>query len=200
MKTWLYSRVSTDEQGNGLDLQTQRLTQEAQRRGWEFEVREEHASGKSIVGRPIFSALLRELKPGDRLMVTSLTRLSRSVVDFARLLDLAARGRWSLMVVDMDLDTSTAMGQVIANVLMAFSQYERQLIVERTKAGMAQVKARGVQLGHPSTVPPDVKERIRQLRARGLPWRVITDQLNAAAIPGPAGGRWYPTSVRRHCG
>lgn len=72
---------------------------------------------------------------------------------------------------------------------------------EQTIAGLARAKSRGVQLGHPSTVPNSTKLLIANLRAEGLAWRLVVDHLNANAVPTPSGiGRWHPTSAKRHNG
>ena len=65
------------------------------------------------------------------------------------------------------------------------------------REGLAIVKARGVKLGHPSPVAEEIRQRIVHLRDTGLSWQAVVDRLDADGVPGPAGGVWHPTSVRR---
>ncbi|MGA2112712.1 MAG: recombinase family protein [Anaerolineales bacterium] len=204
MKAICYARVSTTDQVNGIEAQIQALRQAAERHGWQYSIVQEEASGRTLGGRPVLMQALRELDAGDRLIVTTLSRLSRSVVDFGNILDRASRDGWGLVVCDMggqELDTASAVGAFAARMLVEVAQLERELIAERTRAALQQVKARGVQLGHPSTVSPETKERIRALRESGMSWREVTKALNDEGVPSPSGkGKWYLTSVRRHCG
>lgn len=198
MATYLLARTSTDQQDNGLEAQVERLQAEAARRGWQAETIREHASGKAMKARPVFQDLLTRLQAGDRLVVTSLSRLSRSVKDFANILEMAAAENFSIVVLDMDLDTSSAAGRAVAGVMVVFAQLERELNSERTIAALAHVKAQGRQLGHPSQVPSKTTDKITAYRKQGMTLQAIADKLNDAGVPGPAGGKWYPNSVRRH--
>jgi DNA invertase Pin-like site-specific DNA recombinase len=202
-----YVRTSTDEQRNGADAQRARLTAEAGRRGWALDVAEEHASGKTLARRPVLRAVLDWLDAGDAdlLAVTRLDRLVRSTADFAAILDRAARRRWSIAVLDMGggdaLDTSSATGRAMARMVVVMAELERELIGERTREGLAVVRARGVQLGKPSTVPREVRERIAAMRSEGLGTRSVAARLNAEGVPAPSGrprARWHSTSVARH--
>ena len=198
MTTYLLARTSTDQQDNGLEAQVERLQAEAARRGWQAEIIREHASGKTMKARPVFQDLLTRLQAGDRLVVTSLSRLSRSVKDFANILEMAAAKNFGIVVLDMDLDTSSAAGRAVAGVMVVFAQLERELNSERTIAALAHVKAQGKQLGHPSKVTAKVANKITAYRAQGMTLRAIADKLNADGVPGPAGGKWHANSVRRH--
>ena len=89
-------------------------------------------------------------------MAAKLDRLSRSVVDFGNLLDDARKQKWSVVVLDFDLNTTTAVGRMLAGMVVQFAQFEREVIGERTRAALAAKKATGAQLGHPSIIPADV--------------------------------------------
>jgi DNA invertase Pin-like site-specific DNA recombinase len=200
MKVFLYARTSTDEQTNGMESQVGQLETEATKRGWEdIAVVREHASGKSLARRPLLHGVLVQLDAsGGILMTTKIDRLSRSMLDYASLLERSRKKGWAIVSLDLNLDTSTAVGQCMAHVVVAFAQMERQLISERTKAGLAVVKAKGVELGHKSTVPEATKERIAQLRDARVSWRNITKILNAENVSAPNGkGVWHTTSVVR---
>lgn len=199
MHVFLYARTSTEEQQNGIESQVTTLKAEATKRDWKAAtVLQEHASGKSLARRPILQSALKKLDAeGGLLVTTKIDRLSRSMLDYASLLERSRNAGWAIVSLDLSMDTTTAAGQCMAHVVVAFAQMERQLISERTKAGLAVVKSKGVQLGHPSTVPNGTKRRIATLRGASKSWQTIADQLNKERVPGPAGGDWLPTSARR---
>lgn len=199
MRVFLYARTSTEEQQNGIESQVATLEAEALKRGWSgARTFQEHASGKSLARRPVLQSLLKTLDAhGGLLVTTKIDRLSRSMLDYASLLERSRKMGWAIISLDLSLDTSTAVGQCMAHVVVAFAQMERQLISERTKAGLAVVKSKGVRLGHPSTVPETTARRIATLRDSGFSWRQISEALNTESVPGPAGGEWQPASARR---
>lgn len=198
-----YTRVSTDEQSrNGTSLAGQReaIAAECRRRGWKLvEVREDAGfSGKSL-RRPGIRAALETVESGraDALVVSKLDRLTRSLRDFTALLERARRHGWALTVLDADVDTSTAAGEAMANVIGVFAQFERRRIGERTAEGIAKRRAEGQPWGRERAVPPKVAARIRRLRSRGWSFQRIADRLNAEGVPTAHGGRqWWPSSVR----
>jgi DNA invertase Pin-like site-specific DNA recombinase len=134
------------------------------------------------------------------LVVTKLDRLTRSVADFEAILRRSERGGWNVIILDMGghmLDTSTAMGKMHVQMLAVFAEFERASISERTRAGLAVVKANGKQLGRPTTISDAARGRILELRDAGLSWQAIADRLDADGVPGANGGRWTPITVRR---
>src|SRR3954469_1559273 len=200
-----YRRASTREQGDsglGLDAQLRKLRAEAAHRGWTV-VEDFHdvASGKGTNGRLGLKQALAALKrhDADVLVVSKLDRLSRSVADFARLMEQARRERWAVVALDLNIDTTTATGELMANMLAALAQWERRLISERTKDALAEKKDQGVQLGKPSPLPIETLRMIRKLRKRGLGARRITAWLNQRDVPTPsgAGKEWHVTQVQR---
>jgi DNA invertase Pin-like site-specific DNA recombinase len=149
--------------------------------------------------RPGVQEALRALEAGEAkaLVVAKLDRLSRSMLDFAALMATAQKQSWALVALDCAVDTSTPAGEAMAHVLATFGQFERRLISQRTREALAVKKASGVRLGRPPTVPMAVVRRIQRLRARGLSFRVIADELNEARVPTAQGGRqWYAATVR----
>lgn len=199
-----YIRVSTDEQGRsglGLDAQRETLHAEAQRQGWQLEIRaEQPASGKSIKGRPVLADALADLKRGDAdaLAVAKLDRLSRNVHDLSGWLETATRQGWDLIALDLRIDTSTAIGAAMAQVAATFSELERKRIGERTRDALAAKKAQGVRLGRPSTLSSPVVSRIVTEHARGATLTAIAAGLQADSVPTAQGGRrWYPATIRK---
>jgi DNA invertase Pin-like site-specific DNA recombinase len=198
-----YTRVSTEEQsrnGTSLDGQREVIAAECRRRGWNLvEVREDASfSGKSL-RRPGIRAALEAVESGraDTLIVSRLDRLTRSLRDFTALLERARREGWALTIMDADVDTSTAAGEAMANVIGVFAQFERRRIGERTAEGIAKRRAAGQRWGRERAVPAKVAARIRRLRSRGWSYPRIADRLNQEGVATGHGGRkWWPSTVR----
>lgn len=195
-----YVRVSTNKQEIGPEVQIATLTEEAARRGWTLELRrEDAASAKSLSGRPVLAGALADLKAGhaDVLAVAKLDRLSRSVADFARILEDAERQRWHVVCVDLGVDTTTITGRAMAHVTATFAEMERRRIAERTREGMARIKAAHPDrhMGRPVTLSATAEARIHELRAAGASHRAIADTLTAEGVPTGRGGQWWPATV-----
>ena len=143
-----YSRVSTTDQAtSGLGLEAQRSTMATycQHKGWATTAAtDEGASGKTM-NRPGLMAALEALDRGDAdvLVVATLDRLSRSIVDFVAIQERAAKRGWSFVLLDLDVDTTTPTGEMMATVMAAVAQLERKLIGQRTSKAMQAKKARG---------------------------------------------------------
>lgn len=196
-----YTHVSTEEQAvSGLGLADQRgvIDAEAQRRGWTDVVHlaDEGYSAKNL-SRPAIGEALAMLSSGAAsvLVVSKLDRLSRSLLDFAALMERAAKEGWQLVVLDLNVDTTTPSGQLVAHVMGAFAQYERQLIGARTSAALQQKKRQGARLGRPRMLPASVVERICQERAQGGSLRAIAAGLTADAVPTAKGGLVWQVST-----
>jgi DNA invertase Pin-like site-specific DNA recombinase len=197
-----YLRVSTEDQAqSGLGLADQRtvIDREAQRRDWPAVtfLSDEGVSAKNLE-RPAIADALGRLRTGQAslLVVSKLDRLSRSLLDFATLMDQAQREGWELVVLDLALDTTTPSGRLMANVMASFAEYERHLIGQRTSAALQQRKAQGVQLGRPRRVPEEIVGRILREYRAGRPMCLIAAALVADGVPTARGGRtWYPSTI-----
>lgn len=200
-----YVRVSTlDQVEHGASLAAQRatLTLEAARRGLDLEIISDEGVSAKNLNRPGLSDALERLDTGgaDFLLATRLDRVSRSVVDFAGLLDRATRKGWGLVLLDPNLDTTSPAGRFTAHVLASAAQYERELIAARTREGMAQRKAEGVTFGRPRVMPEPIRARIIAERAAGASFGRIADGLNREGVPTAHGGtRWHPATVKGVC-
>jgi DNA invertase Pin-like site-specific DNA recombinase len=200
-----YCRVSTEEQalsGAGMDAQRAAILSEVERRGWQLVGVFEDAgiSGQSLRGRPGLSAAIDAVERGEAsaIIVAKLDRLSRSLVDFAGVMDRARRRGWSLVALDLQIDMTTPSGEMMANVMATFAQFERRLIGQRTRDALAQKRLDGVVLGRPRSMSTDVRERIRADREAGRSYAAIADALTDEGVPtAQAGRRWYPSSVRK---
>jgi DNA invertase Pin-like site-specific DNA recombinase len=203
MRAIAYCRVSTAEQGDskaGLEAQEAVIRAEVERRGWDLvAIRQDVASGKSLRRRDELGRTLADLRAGhaDALVVAKLDRLSRSVLDFAGIMEMAAAEGWSVVVLDLNVDTTTTNGELIANIMIAMAQWERRLIGDRTRAALDIIRARGTTLGRPSGVEPETLRLIRVLRSSGKSWQGIADTLQGEGIPTAQGGRWHGATVRK---
>lgn len=197
-----YSRVSTEEQAesrNGLEAQRAAIDAEAERRGWTVE----HYADEGVSGKVIGPELQKVLQllatgQGDGLIVAKLDRLSRSIINAAHIIEQANRQGWAIVLLDLGVDLTTAAGRMVAHNMMGFAQYERELISERTKAGLAAKKARNEPIGRPRLAKPGVVRRIVMDRNAGLSFAKIANALEAEGILSPAGRpNWQSSTVRR---
>ena len=197
-----YARVSTEEQGlSGAGLQAQRaaIIAECERRGWTLvEIAEDVGSGKNLK-RPGIRAALDMLENGDAaaLVVAKLDRLSRSMLDFAKIMATAQKQSWALVALDVKVDTTSPSGEAMAHMLATFAQFERRLISERTRQALAQKRAAGVRLGAPPEIAPSVARRISKERKAGRTLREIAERLNEDGIATARGGRWHASTLQR---
>lgn len=199
-----YARVSTEEQadeGGSLEAQRAAIEREAERRGWELvEVFRDTASGKSLNGRHGLQKALRTLERREAgiLVVAKLDRLSRSLKDFADMMERATRKGWALVALDLGVDTTTPSGELCAHLMASVAQWERRAIGQRTKDALAVKRAQGTRLGRPPILPPGVRRSIVRMRARGLSYAEIARRLNRRRVPTAQGGReWWPATVRK---
>lgn len=203
MRVYGYMRVSTEEQGDsraGLEAQESAIRSEVERRGWELvDLRHDVASGKSLRRRDMLGETLRDLAAGkaEALVVAKLDRLSRSVLDFAGIMETAADEKWSLVVLDLGVDTTTANGELVANIMISMAQWERRIIGDRTRSALKAVKARGTHVGRKSGVSVETLRLIRALRSSGLSWQKVADALTAEGVPTGQGGAWHAATIRR---
>ena len=199
-----YLRVSTAEQadsGAGLAAQRSAIEQAAAAKGWDLVtvLEDRGLSGKSTNGRKALEAAIAMIEAGaaDALVVSKLDRLSRSLLDFAGLMRRAQDAGWAIVVLDSDFDMTSPSGRLMANMLASFAEFEREMISQRTKDGLAAKRAAGVVVGRPRTLPERVVARIERDRAAGASLGAIAKALNADAIPTAQGGvRWYASTVR----
>ena len=199
-----YVRASTEEQadsGLGLDAQRAEITAACAAKSWRLveTFEDSAASGKSMSGRPGLTAAIRAVRTGEAacLVVSKMDRLSRSVHDFSGLLKQAGREGWDLVILDLNVDTSTTMGEAMAHMAATFAQAERRRIGERTKDALAVRRAQGVQLGRPPTLPSEVVARIVAQHRKGDSWSAIGRGLDRDAVQTAQGGtRWWPATVR----
>jgi DNA invertase Pin-like site-specific DNA recombinase len=198
--------VSTGDQSLGLAGQLDLLEAEAKRRDWKAEVITDEISGTvPVEERPALGPALASLEAGDVLVVAKLDRLSRSVGDFAQLVDRSLGEGWRIVVLDLGIDMTKPNGRLIAGIIVQVAQWEREMISTRTKQGLAKSKKR---LGRRPGLPPvgggkaaPVSEKVLAVVADAREERLtpqrMADRLNAYGLPSVRGKRWHATSVSR---
>ena len=181
MKAVIYARVSTSEQHAEGQLPECRALVAA--RGWNL-VGERIEVGSAAKHRPVWSELLEQARRGEFnvLVVWALDRLGRSMHGNLRdVLELESRGVRVVSVREAWLDQSGPTRDLVLGVLSWVAQQERERLSDRTKAGLARVRAKGVKLGRPESIDPTTARRAAQLRETGMAWRSIAKQLGVAA-------------------
>lgn len=149
-----YARVSTDDQN--LDLQRDALHKASCK-----TIYEETASGKSA-DRPQLENCLKAVRTGDTLVVWRLDRLGRSLPDLVKIIsDLAASGV-AFESITEQIETSSATGKLVFHLFAALAEFERNLIRERTRAGLAAARARGRKGGRKPSLNA---KQVREIRA-----------------------------------
>lgn len=151
-----YARVSTEDQN--LDRQVDQLK--------DLGISPENIYTEKMTGtkkdRPVLLNLLEYARTGDEIVVTDLTRISRSTKDLISLVeDLGNRGINLKSLKESWLDTGTAQGKLMFTIIAGLSQFERDLISERTKEGLISARARGRTGGRPSIKQENVTKALK---------------------------------------
>jgi DNA invertase Pin-like site-specific DNA recombinase len=144
-----YARVSTGDQN--LDLQIDALQQAGCER-----IFEEKLSG-SRSDRPELEQLLDQARPGDVIMIWKLDRLGRSLKHLVELVSHLNERRIGLRSINDPIDTTNAQGKLIFNIFASLAEFERDLIAERTQAGLRSARARGRVGGRPKGLTSDAE-------------------------------------------
>lgn len=165
-----YARVSTDEQTTALQLDALRAAGCA-------PIFEDAAMSGARSDRPGLALAFAALQPGDTLTVWRLDRLGRSLSDLIRWVkDLEARGCEFCSLTEA-IDTKSPGGRLVFHMLGALAEFERALIVERTKAGIQAAKRRGVKMGRRCSLSPEQVKNARTLLASEVPPREVARTL-----------------------
>jgi DNA invertase Pin-like site-specific DNA recombinase len=176
-KLWGYVRVSTEEQSSALQVDA------LVRAGVALAdiIADDGVSGsKPARDRPGFARLLAAMAPGDELACYALSRVGRSTLDVLGLLrDLDARGITFRSVTE-PIETRTHVGKLVTSILAAVAEMERNVLIERTRDGVAAAKARGAKLGRPRKLGPDAVAALRALVAGGASVRVAAATLGVS--------------------
>ena len=117
------------------------------------------------IGRPELKTCLRALRKGDTLVITKIDRLARSAVDLLSIVRELEMDGVSLKVLDQAIDTSTAAGKALLQMLAVFAEFETAIRSERQMDGIARAKATGVRFGRKAKTTPERVSEIRVMRA-----------------------------------
>lgn len=206
----VYIRVSTREQArDGISLDAQeaicRRTAEARGRVVVGVYRDEGVSGRSeLANRTGLRHAIAEVHAladagKDAVLVAySVSRVARSQRILWQLIDPAKELALPLLSATEPFDTSTSMGRAMLGMIGVWSQLEADIIGERTRDALAQVRASGKRLGAPTTLmkSESTVALIVKLRDDGLSIRAICEKLNADGVRGIRGGKWWVKNVR----
>jgi DNA invertase Pin-like site-specific DNA recombinase len=152
-----YARVSTFDQNPGLQ-------RDALKAAGCFRVFTDRASG-TLENRKQLAKVLDQLRPGDTLVVWRLDRLGRSLTHLIETVTTLAERKIGFRSLTENIDTTTASGKLIFHIFGAIAEFERDLIRDRTMAGLAAARARGRVGGRPPALTPDKLAIARQLYA-----------------------------------
>lgn len=158
MATFAYGRCSTDQQ----TTENQRLEIEAAGYAVDYWYTDTISGKTSASERPQFTALLSQIRDGETLIVSKLDRIGRDAQDVGATIKLLAKRKIHVIVLQLGkLDLTSAAGKMMLTMLSAVAEMERDLLVERTQAGLARAVAEGKKLGRIPKTTPEQQEAIR---------------------------------------
>lgn len=166
-----YARTSTLDQKAGLEAQIEELANANC-----GKIFEEQVSSVDARGRHEFEKALDFVREGDTLVVTKLDRLARSVAHLFEIMTLLESKGTSLKVLSMGVDTATATGRLMLTLLGGVAEFEREIMLERQREGIAKAKAAGKYKGRKPTVRAK-KDEIQALKDQGMGASEIADKL-----------------------
>ncbi len=218
MRVAIYTRVSTEDQaqeGFSLRAQEARLRAYVDARGWQIagEYRDEGFTGTDV-RRPAYRRMMAEADRWDAVLVLKMDRIHRNARNFMAMMDDLRRWGKDFVSATEALDTSTATGRFVADMLQRIAQLESEQTGERVHMGMRQAALEGRFLGmsdpygfryDPGTrnlaiVPREaavVREIFRFRRGRGRSMQAIADALNSDGVPTKRNGRWSKRQIFR---
>jgi site-specific DNA recombinase len=201
-KTIGYTRVSTAEQatdGVSLDMQARKIASYCDVKDWTVDevISDEGESAKNL-NRPGVAQLIDMVEAGEvaTVLVYKLDRLTRSVADLDRLVKLFDRKGVALVSLQESLDATTATGRLMMNLLASVSQWEREVIGERTKDAMQELKAAGRTYSRPVYEDRDTIRYLKDEYSSGRSYRELAAELNSRGIQTARGGTWVASTVR----
>ncbi|RIV85958.1 recombinase family protein [Aurantiacibacter zhengii] len=178
-RIFAYCRVSTSEQT------TQNQIAEIAAAGFLVEPRrtvEETISGSvPAMQRPGFNRLMQKLDWDDVLIVTKLDRLGRNAMDVRTTVEHLAEEKVRVHCLALGgVDLTSAAGKMTMSVINAVAEFERDLLVERTQAGLKRAKAEGKKLGRPRALSDDQEKEALRLRAEGHSLATVAKELDVS--------------------
>ena len=169
-----YARVSTHEQNIGLQIDALRRAGVS-----DDNIHQEHASGVAK-RRPGLERCLKDLRGGDVLVIWKLDRLGRSLIDLLKRIEWLDANDIGLRSLTEHIDTQSPVGGMLIAVLGSVAQFERDLIIERTRAGMMRAKAQGKQVGQPLKMTEKRRAQVEAMIKAGMTVKAIARRLQIA--------------------
>jgi len=209
-----YIRVSTQGQaddGVSLDAQRAKITAWCDANDYELVAVFDDAglSGSSMKGRDGLHAALQATARGMALVAYSISRLARSTRDMIDIAERLKKRGADLVSLTERIDTSSAAGHMVFQMLAVLAEFERRQTAERTRMALGHKRSRGEVYGpvpfgfreagqRLEEVPGEsrIVAKILQMRSAGASFRGIADHLNARGVAGKQGGKWYASTVR----
>ena len=181
MKAVIYARVSTSHQT--VDNQLLELRAAASRMGWTVaaELTDHAISGtKGRADRPAWNKLFTMIqrREVDVVMAWSIDRLGRSIKELVGFMDEVQAAGVDLYVHQQAINTATPAGRMVFHIIASLGEFEREIIVERTRSGIARAKSQGVKFGRPSNVNDGTVAAVKMLRAKNIGIQKIATTLN----------------------
>lgn len=178
-RTFAYCRVST------LDQTTDNQTREIEAAGFKVDAKRivaETVSGSTpAMQRKGFARLVDRLEAGDVLIVTKLDRLGRNAMDVRATVDaLEGAGVRVHCLALGGVDLTSPAGKMTMGVIAAVAEFERDLLIERTQAGLSRAKAEGRALGRPAALDGEQQQAIRQRRSEGVSLGILAKEFGVS--------------------
>ena len=165
-----YARTSTVEQVAGFEAQERDLRTAGVEKVFAEQV-------SSVASRAQLEAALDFIRAGDVLVVTKLDRLARSVADLCAIVKRIEAKNAALRILAIGLDTATSTGKLMLNVLASVAQFEREMMLERQREGIAKAKGEGKYKGRAPTARAKAAD-VRRLADEGMTREAIAAKLN----------------------
>ncbi|MFT8507591.1 recombinase family protein [Acetobacter sp.] len=176
MQRYGYTRVSTNEQTN--DPQVIALKREGLSE--DMIVRDIISGGVPALSRPGMSSLLQSLQPGDSLIAAKLDRLGRDTLDVIGLIRTLNKRSINLRILNIGVETNTPNGRLFLTILAGFAEFEREIIRERTVAGLEAARAAGKRLGRRPKLTDRQRNHVLTMSAAGQNNGQIADILGVS--------------------
>ena len=187
-KVALYCRVSTSTKDQTTENQLRELTSYCDRMGYEVvKVYEDEVSGaKTREKRPAYNEMCQDafLKNFDTIIGWDVSRFGRSMKEFVSFLSEMDERGIGVVAVKNGLETESSSGRMMMKLIGVLEEWNREMLIERTNAGLARTVANGTKLGRKSVLTPSIKRRVTELKEGGLSIRKISDEIgiNRGAI------------------
>ena len=165
-----YARTSTVEQLAGFEAQVRELAAAGCEKTFQEQV-------SSVAHRIQLHAALEFVRDGDILVVTKLDRLARSVQDLMAILQTLESKRVGVRILNLGMDTHTPTGKLMLTMLGAVAQFEREMMLERQREGIAKAKSEGRYKGR-KPIATDLRSNVLKMAAEGATRKTIASQLN----------------------